>query len=274
VPPAKRERPRFLGDLATLGVVFGLLGAVYLLPADTSLSELRNVGRLTACMPDLYPPLVTRDAEAPGFDVELLREVAARIGVGFGVMSNAGMARDFNPRAWRVTRAQCQVLAGGVILTGTTLSFLDATRPYLSTGWAIVTPEPLSSLDGATVAFFAGVSGLDRIALSRQLRAEGARVRVVETLAEFEAGLADGTFAAGVSESMRAGEVASENGWPISWVSEEQSDFPIGIGLWKGDLTLKREISGILDDLEAEGFIDALREKYEIVPIEVVYGQS
>ena len=68
--PAKARTP-----LSYL-MIFGLLAGVYLLPADTSLSEVRRGGLLRACMPPVYPPLVTSDPSAPGIDVELLRALA------------------------------------------------------------------------------------------------------------------------------------------------------------------------------------------------------
>ena len=68
-------RPR-RRDIFTFAGVFGLLGAVYLLPPDTSLREVRAAGTLRACMPPSYPPLVTGDPAAPGIDVELLQEIA------------------------------------------------------------------------------------------------------------------------------------------------------------------------------------------------------
>jgi ABC-type amino acid transport substrate-binding protein len=99
------RQPRLFGDAMTLVVVFGLLSLVYLLPADTSLSQLKASGRLQVCMPTEFPPLVTRNPSAPGFDVELLTEVAHRLGVRFAVSPNSAIGRDFNPRSWRVTRA-------------------------------------------------------------------------------------------------------------------------------------------------------------------------
>ena len=86
--------------------IFGLLGGVYLLPPDTSLSEVRKAGVLRACMPPLYPPLVTGDRAAPGIDVELLEALAQGLGVKLVVTSNPAMGQDFNPRNWHVTRAQ------------------------------------------------------------------------------------------------------------------------------------------------------------------------
>ncbi len=132
--PASRLR----GDILTLAVIFGLLGAVYLLPADTSLSEIKKAGRISGCLPASYPPLVTGDADMPGFDVELLREISARIGVTFSVNTNPAIGADFNPRNWRVSRGQCQVIAGGVVLSVDVRSFLDSVPTPMETGWAVV----------------------------------------------------------------------------------------------------------------------------------------
>src|SRR5690606_4906908 len=137
----------------------------------------------------------------------------------FGINANSTMVRDFNPRSWGVTRAQCRVLAGGVVLSNTTLSLMEGSRPYLSTGWAVVMPEPLSSLEGQPVGFYAGISGLDRIALSRELREAGARVTPVSTFEALAQGLADGSFTAGVTESLRARGLAEDHDWTVAWVS-------------------------------------------------------
>jgi len=103
-------------------MIFGLLAAVYLLPADTSLSEVRRAGLLRACMPPIYPPLVTADPAAPGIDVELLQMLADKLALKFVISPNPAMGQDFNPRNWRVTRAQCEVLAGGVVASPVTRS--------------------------------------------------------------------------------------------------------------------------------------------------------
>ena len=270
----KKPRPRWVGDIGTLVVIFGLLGAVYLLPSDSALSELERSGRLSVCMPDLYPPLVTKDPARPGFDKELLAAVAQQMGVTLSIVPNSSMANDFNPRSWRVTRAQCQLLAGGIALTRPVLSYLDATEPYLSTGWAAVTPAPLESLKGKKVAFYAGLTGLDRVALSRYLRAAGIRPRIVASAAELSAGLLSGEFDAGLTEALTARQIGGEHDWPVAWVDGNGERYPIGIGLWKGDLTLKRRVASALQTLEANGTITRLKEKYDIADIKGVLGGS
>ena len=270
--PARKPRPRWVGDLATFAVIFGLLGGVYLLPADSSLAEVQRNGRLTVCMPDLYPPLITADPDNPGFDVELLRLVAARMGLSFSVVPNAAMARDFNPRTWRVTRAQCVALAGGVALTGPVLSYLDATEPYLETGWAVVSTVPITSLEGHGVAFYAGLNGLDRVALSRTLRAVGVRPKIVNSRDDLLAGLKSGAFDSVITESLTASQLAAANGYAVAWLNADAARFPLGIGLWKGDLTLKRAISAQLAALQADGTVARLREKYGIGTIAADVG--
>src|ERR1700691_1219115 len=104
--------PRWRGRLSYLAI-FAPLAGVYLLPPDTSLDEVRRAGLLRACVPYRYPPLVTEDAAAPGIDIEILQALAASLGAKLDLSRNEAMGRDFNPRGWHVTRAQCEVLAGG-----------------------------------------------------------------------------------------------------------------------------------------------------------------
>lgn len=272
----KRQQtgPGWRRDAVTLGVIAALFGGVYLLPPDSSYSEVMRGGRLNVCMPTLYPPLVTDNAEAPGFDVELLGAVAADLGLKLNVVPNAAMAKDFNPRSWRVTRAQCQVLAGGIALTRPVLSYLDSTDSYLSTGWAVVSPEPLSGLEGKSVGFYAGLTGLDRVTLSRSLRAAGIRVKIINSAAALAEGIADGTLDAGITEALTARQIAGSHDWAASWAPGTDERYPIGIGMWKGDLTLKRKVSAALAALESDGTVDALKQKYDIADIDFIGGDA
>jgi polar amino acid transport system substrate-binding protein/cystine transport system substrate-binding protein/membrane-bound lytic murein transglycosylase F len=266
-----RER-NWVSDVLTLALIFGLLLAVYLLPPDTSLAEVDRSGVLRVCVPPDYPPLVTPDPARPGVDVEILTEIARRMEVRLALNVNSSIGRDFNPRNWRVTRAQCQVLAGGVVVSATTRSFLDTTPPHLETGWAILAPALPPSLEGQTVGVYAGLTGLDRLGLSRYLRAAGARLEVIDSAAALAEAIRAGTVVAGISEALTAGQIASANDWEIAWLPPPIERYPVAFGLWKGDLTLKRRIAAILDDLRDEGFLADLAQKYAITPIQMTFG--
>ncbi|HZY69056.1 MAG TPA: transporter substrate-binding domain-containing protein [Devosia sp.] len=258
---------RLWRNLGGLLIVLALLLAVTLLPPDTSLAEVRDARTLKACVPPLYPPLVTGDAERPGIDIELLRAVADRMGVGLALSENAAMGRDFNPRNWALNRAQCQVIAGGVVASTQTRSFLETGPPYAETGWAIISPQPVTALSGLDVGALTLVSGLDRIGLASFLRAEGAAARVVRTPEALVAGIADGTFQAGVTEAMLAAKLAAENGWSADWVAAQLPRYPVVFGLWKGDLTLKRAIEQAFAELRADGTVAAILDRYGAEPI-------
>src|SRR4051794_20352675 len=140
-------------------LIFGLLGAVYLLPPDTSLAEVRKAGVLRACMPPSYPPLVTGDRDAPGIDVEMLQALAKNLGVSLIISANPAIGQDFNPRNGRVTRAQWEVRGGGVVPSPPTNPSLEATPPSAQTGGARGGPKLPADLQGRRVGVLTGVSG-------------------------------------------------------------------------------------------------------------------
>jgi ABC-type amino acid transport substrate-binding protein len=243
-------------------LIFGLLAAVNLLPPDTSLSEVRAAGVLRACLPSAYPPLVTGDPAAPGIDVELLRALAGNMGLRLVVSTNAALGRDFNPRNWHITRAQCDVLAGGVVASPQTRSFLETSPSYAETGWAFVLPRPTSELAGRRGGVLVGISGVDRLALSRFLREQKVEVTIVSDAAELAQGLRDGKFDFGVTEFLLAGQIAAREGWKVEWAPPPLARYPLVLGLWKGDLTLKRSIVASLDKLERNGDVAAIKSRY------------
>lgn len=253
---------RLVRDLGGIVVVLGLLLLVNFLPPDTSLSEVEANDAIRACVPTIYPPLVTGDPERPGIDIEILRAVADHIGVELLLSASDAIGRDFNPRNWAINRGKCQVLAGGVVDSTLTRSFLDTGPPYAQTGWAIVAPAPLVDIEGLTVGALTLVSGLDRIGLSSYLRRHDVTVRVVRNGQQLVEGIASGELEAGVTEALLAGGLAADNGWWVAAMPDELARYNLVIGLWKGDLTLKRKIVQAFRELGADGTLAAILERY------------
>lgn len=258
---------RIFRDLGTVALIAALLFSVYLLPPDTSLSEVRRRGALDVCVPTAFPPLVTGDLQRPGFEIELLRAAARRMNLGLTVSVVPAIGRSFNPRDWHVTRARCDVIAGGVVDTPVTRSFLDLTRAHAETGWAMLmlagdVPPGEEVLSDAAVGVVAGVSGMDRLALSRVLRAAGARPTIFQTTAAMEKALSDGRITIGIAEAHLLGQIAADHGRSLSPVPGLPARHALAFGLWKGDLTLKRALNAALEHLARDGTSEALRAKY------------
>jgi len=242
--------------------ILGLLAAVYLLPPDTSLSEARRAGALHVCMPTVDPPFVTGDSKAPGIDVEILQALTSDLGLSFAPVPEPAMGRDFNPRGWHVTRAACEVLAGGVVASPMTRSFLETSTPYAQTGWALIAPQPISDLHGRKLGVLTPPSGLDRIALATHLRAAQAQVTIVTSADALIAGLREGRFDAGVTERLLADQIAARERLVADWLPGDLPRYPVAFGLWKGDLTLKRALAGGLDRLARDGTTAAILARY------------
>lgn len=252
-----------LGALPILAV----LAAVYLLPPDTSLAEVRRAGTLHVCLPPLSPPFVTGEANAPGLDVEILRAIADDLGLALAIVPEPAMGRDFNPRGWHVTRAACEVLAGGVVASPMTRSFLETSPSYAETGWGLLRPQPASpptvaDLQGRSVGVFAPPSGLERPPLASLLRAVQAQVTIVATAETLVAGLRDKRFEAGVTEKLNADRIAAREGVAVDWFPGDLAHYPVAFGLWKGDLTLKRAVADALARRTHDGTVTAILGRY------------
>lgn len=259
---------RLVRDFGAIALVLALLLAVTFLPPDTSLDEVKSAGTLRACVPPSYPPLVTGDAAQPGIDIELLNAVAARLGVKLALNVNDAMGRDFNPRNWGLNRAQCQVIAGGVVDSDQTRSFLETGPAYARTGWAVISPQPVADLAGLKAGVLTLVSGLDRIGLATYLRGVAAVPQVVRRPQELVSGIAEHRFDAGITEALLATRLAADNGWSAAWMPPELARYNLVFGLWKGDITLKRAIDQAFADLAADGTIAGILARYAGAPLD------
>jgi polar amino acid transport system substrate-binding protein/cystine transport system substrate-binding protein/membrane-bound lytic murein transglycosylase F len=249
-------------DLIGALPIIAVLAAVYLLPPDASLSEVRAAGTLRVCVPPADPPFVTGDAKAPGIDIEILQALARDLDLGLAPVPEPAMMQDFNPRSWHITRAACQVVAGGIAASPITRSFLETTPPYAQTGWALIAPKPIADLRGRKIGVLAPPSGLDRIALASLLRAQAAQVVIAASADALVAGLRAGRFEAGVTDKLSADQIAAREDWSVDWLPGDLPRPPIAFGLWKGDLTLKRAIAGGLERLERDGTLAAILARY------------
>ncbi len=273
--------------IINLGVIFGLLVAISFLPADTSLSQIRERGVLKLCVPASYPPFVTGNPENPGFDIELVQAIADEIGVRLTVNTLQSIGRDFNPRNWMLTRGQCDMLAGGVADTVRTRNFMQTIPTDIKLGWMLLSPEGVVPSQGDQVIVIPGNTGLNRLELSAWLRNQGLSATTLSMQAgeervanQFFAALQNGSAKGLVAENFTACSLlnrldANENvkaSWvfsPADALSDEKGDnssvgetYSMALSLWKGDVTLKRAVEKAIAGLEDNGKMTYLRNLY------------
>ncbi|MBD8065428.1 transporter substrate-binding domain-containing protein [Devosia sp. PTR5] len=249
--------------LLNIGAAACLLLGASLLPPDTSLNDRKASGVLKLCVPPSYPPLVTGKPDEPGYDIELARAIAGKLELRLLVNVLPSMGQDFNPRNWSLTRAQCDLVGGGVADTAQTRSFMQTLATGAETGWVIIGKSGAQLSKGDAVAVLPGTSGLDRIALSNWVRRAGLTARLAATPADLERLLTSSEVAAAITERYVAAQLSE--GFSVGWLDPESFPvFPMAFGLWKGDQTLMRAVRQALHQLEREGMVSQLQDHYGV----------
>ncbi len=261
-----RNFQRWRAALINLGAVVLLLGGASLLPPDTSLGDRRDAGVLKLCVPQSFPPLVTRDAAAPGYDVELAMRIADEMGLRLQINTLPSIGRDYNPRNWSLTRAQCDLVGGGVADSAQTRSFLQTVPTRSRTGWIGLSATGTMPPPGSVVAVLPGTSGLNRVALSTWLRSQDLQARLVRDATELTGALESGAAAAAITERFLATSIEIDpNAFRPFWLNAEGlAPVPMALGLWKGDQTLKRAVDDAVATLESNGQLETLRDRYGV----------
>lgn len=255
---------RWLQAGINIAIVAALLSAISFLPPDTSLADRQKAGALKVCVPASFPPLVTGDAARPGFDIELVQAIAGQLNLQLAVNVLPSIGKDYNPRNWFLTRAQCDLVAGGVADTVQTRSFMQTIPTEAETGWVGISASGEMPDAGSVVAVLPGTTGLDRLALSSWLRQQGLRGQLVRSPNELTRLLASGAAAAAVTERFTAAELQLDStGLRMFWLDEQTfPHFAMALGLWKGDQTLRRAVAGAMETLEKAGTLATLRDSY------------
>lgn len=222
-----------------LAFILGLLALASLVPPDGALAAVRARGLLRVCT----PAQGLSEAEAARLEA-FARAIPARLALA----PLASIGADANPRNWRLTRAQCDMIAGGLADTAATRSFLAVVPVGLRTGWA-VWPGPLSACRQAMV--WPGTSGLSRVALSGYLRAQPVPARLATDL---PAALAAGAAGQGGCAIAPLPDLARQ--LPAD-AAPQLLDLPgapavsLGFGFWKGDSTLARRMRKTMAEFDS-----------------------
>lgn len=262
---SKRQPHRWRAAAVNLGAVIVLLMGASLLPPDTSLGDRQGAGVLKLCVPQSFPPLVTGATEQPGYDVELAGAIAAKLDLQLQVNTLPSIGRDYNPRNWSLTRAQCDLVGGGVADSEQTRSFLQTVPTQARTGWVAISETGAMPPSGSTVAVLPGTSGLNRVALSTWLRSQGLRGQLVRNPADLAQALTSGAAAAVTERFLVTGIELDPARFKPFWLEGQGfTSVPMALGLWKGDQTLKRAVDQAVVELEGSGELDRLRDLYGV----------
>lgn len=128
--------------------------------ADNSLAELKNRGVFVLGLDDSFPPLGFRDEnnEIVGYDIDLAREVAKRLGVSF-----KAQPINWDAKEQELSTGNIDCIWNGLTITDERKAILSFTKPYLNNAQIVVVKNDsginsLADLKGKKIGLQAGSS--------------------------------------------------------------------------------------------------------------------
>lgn len=240
--------------------------------ADNSLDALKSRGVFVLGLDDSFPPLGFRDenSEIVGYDIDLAKEVAKRLGVSF-----KAQPIDWDAKELELQTGNIDCIWNGFTMTEERRAALACTFAYLNNEQVLVVRansgiKTLADMAGKRVGLQSGSSAQEAVDGNKAFAAsvkEQVKFREnVTALNDLEIGGVDGV----VMDSVVANYSIQTTGKPLVVVDEALATEEYGIGFRKGDVSLRDEVQKILLEMAKDGTIASISNKWFGKDISVV----
>lgn len=242
----------------------GLVGCKKAQKADNSLEELKGRGVFVLGLDDSFPPLGFRDDDnnIVGYDIDLAKEVTERLGVELKVQPI-----DWAAKEMELATGKIDCIWNGFTITAERENSLAMTKPYLNNAQILVVRKDsgissLSDVSGKIVGLQKGSSAQDAVDANKEF-ADSLKSLVyyndnITALNDLELGGVDAV----VMDSVVAAYDISVSNKPLVIADEVLADEAYGIGFRKADVKLRDEVQRILEELEKDGTVESISQKW------------
>lgn len=249
--------------LSFVGVAFAIAVAPAAAVADESLAAVQSKGTLDVCGVDGLLPYSSSDPEIPGFEVEIARAMGEKIGVG---VNHVWVSWDALIPA--LTSERCDAIINGMFITEDRLKVIDFSDPYYASGETILVREGddsvsgIEDLAGKKVGVLAGSVTVD--VLERKGVGDLAVYPDQNTIflelnnQRIDAAYLEAPSAAWILRSDPSLSIEIVD----SYVPDER--FNAGVGLRKGEDSLREAFNEAISELREDGTIKAILEDYRV----------
>lgn len=233
--------------------------------ADTAAAETKTAagGTFTVGFDQDFPPMgyIGDDGEYTGFDLELAREVADRLGLKFVAQPIAWDSKDMELSAGNI-----DCIWNGFTMNGREDGY-TWTDAYMNNEQVFLVKEDsevqmVSDLAGKVVAVQADSSAEAALKDSPGLVDTFA---TVQTVPDYNAALQDlemGAVEAVAMDSIVAGFQNEQRGGGFRWLDETLSAEEYGVGFKKGNTELRDKVQAALEEMAADGTLAAISETW------------
>ena len=232
--------------------------------ADTSLTDLQAKGTMVVGIDDQFPPMgfVGDDGQLTGFDVELAKLVAKKLGV----------EADIQPINWdskemELNSGKIDVIWNGYTITADRIKEVEFTKPYLNNQQVLVVAKDSSiqkkaDLEGKIVGAQVESAGLDALNADPELSGTVAGIPEYDDYLMALMDLGTSRLDAVAIDKILIGYTMSKEPDKYRVLDESLSDEYYGIGCAKGAVAFREAIDKALDELYDDGSIADLSTKW------------
>lgn len=231
---------------------------------DNSLAELKERGKFILGLDASFPPMgsIDDDGVIVGYDIDLGKEVAKRLGVDF-----VAQPINWDAKSFELDSGNIDCIWNGMTLTDERKETYACSSAYLNNDQVLVVRKEsnirsLADASGKVVAIQKGSSAQDALDDNPDFNASLKNVLKFDdnivALQDLIVGGCDGV----VLDSVVANWYISKNNAPLVVVDEILAKEEYGIAFRKGDVKLRDEVQKVLEEMEADGTVEKLCEKW------------
>jgi polar amino acid transport system substrate-binding protein len=239
---------------------------------DRSLETVMSKKKLVLGLDDSFPPMGFRDEnnEIVGYDVDLAKEVARRMGVEL-----APQPIDWNAKEQELNTGEIDCIWNGFTITDERKQNLLFTPPYLKNAQVVVVKgnspvNTLKDLAGKNAGTQAGSSSVDAIEDAPEFKAS---LKEVIEYKDFLTALMDldvGGIDAVVIDLVVANDNINRSGKPFRILKETLGEEEFGIGFRKNDKALADKVWGTLLEMAGDGTVAKIATKWLGADISII----
>jgi polar amino acid transport system substrate-binding protein len=253
-----------------LGAVFA--GGKRASGGDQSLEKVLKAKKLVLGLDDAFPPMGFRNEanEIVGYDIDLAREVAKRLGVEL-----VTQPIDWNAKEQELATGQIDCIWNGFTITEERTKVIRYTPPYLKNAQVIVVKNgspvrTLADLVGKRAGTQAGSSSVDALEDAPEFKNS---LREVVEYKDFLTALMDldvGGIDAVVIDLVVANDNIRRSGKDFRILNDRLGEEEFGIGFRKGDEALAGKVWEILLEMAKDGTVAEIATRWLGADISII----
>ncbi len=225
--------------------------------SKTHVDKIKESGQLTMAMSGKYPPFnfVNKNNELDGFDVDIAKEIAKRMGV-----EAKPVTTEWDAIIAGLLTNKYDMILGSMAITEERQKKVDFVQYYTS-GANVVVPNDSAitgkdDLKGVVVGVALGTT------YEKKAREFGAEVKTYSSSVDTFTDMSNNRVKAVIADKLIAANAIKEKGFPFKLVGEPLYDEKCGIAVSKDDTALKDELEKILEAMRQDGTYTKISEKW------------